>query len=777
MSEDVTVKLRVDDTGAARKGHAVADSLEDVAAAGGKAVSSAKAAKKEFVEVAGAFTALAIARQVRDTLLGLASVTDEVAIGMGKVNAVLGENQAMSSTFKNVIQTAATATGKSFGDIATVVRDLIAQGFNPALVANEDFITSLTKFQRIAEISSDQVGNLAKGLGNMGFTGAQVVQALDRISAIADESALNMGDFTAILSESGAVASNMGQDFDSLAKTAALVSTSFQKGQVEATALKNTLVFLGKSDKAGKLKDMFGVDTIDAATGQLKKLPQLLLEMSNAIPEEKLGALNDIFGTRSGAIVLQTALRNLRKGMAIGGDQLSGDAIFERLGTILEGSAGAVDKKFEKMTDNMADQLARLEQAGKGVITGFLGPFLGMLTTVIGGIATFIGSVNEFLASHPTFATFNGILLGIVGTTVLLGTVFMTLIAGTRLLRFAIQFVKNETVGLRLGLMGTVSAARMASAQFGVMAGVATVARAGVNGLRASLVGLKAGMGPIGWILLAIEAIVMFLPHIISFFGGKDKHTMQLDKTVDKQGIVVEKLASTGAAFGEITEKLGKIVDEFTGKSVKDFPVFDPRAQKVLSGVLSKAGALDPTLLPEQLEGMNDVFGQFMQAAKTNQQTPEQFDRAVIALQQAIGFAAMQEKAGIAGAGKNKKALVDFLEQMKQSVSPEMALFMRRREALSTPGASIYGAAPGSNDVVSMPDTAGAGRGQMMANQGIVIAKLPDNASFKQTSFQSATVQNMQFNGNMTLSVDGQPLRAAIKSGNIHDEAANMGGR
>jgi hypothetical protein len=250
-------------------------------------------------------------------------------------------------------------------------------------------------------------------------------------------------------------------------------------------------------------------------------------------------------------------------------------------------------------------------------------------------------------------------------------------------------------------------------------------------------------------------------------------------------------LAKTVEGFQGISEKLGSIIDEFTGKAIKKFPVLDEKTVGVLDTVLSKAGQLDNTLRPEALQGVGDAVKTVFDVARKGESvTPEIFDRAAIALQTAIGFSAEQAARQIPMAAQQQKVLMDMLENMKIAVSPEVAIQRQREAALRTIGGSVFGSNTkegittmgrpaaswgGSPEEMAMRRAEGMAQGIASAAPGTTLAAPagpPKNAKFEGAEFRSAL-----FPGTFHLELDGQSLPGTLRSANQRDQVRGMGGR
>jgi len=770
MPEEIKIRVSVDTGSSASKAQSVADGLNQVAASGKKAAQAAGKVKQEFFEVAGAFSALAIGRQVRDVLLGLVTAADQVHVGMGKVKTVVDSSSSVLPLLKQRIASVSDMSGFSFENVAETVRDLVALGLDPATVAAEGFLGSLVKFQRVAEIPQAAVGGLVKALNNMDAGGAKTEASLDSIASVADASAMSMADMSEIMTKVGPSAANMGQNFRSMTIASAVLSTGFTKGNVEATSLLNALLGFGNIKKAAGLKEAFDVD-VKTKTGEYRDLTDVMLEMSQKIPQNRFGELATLFGPKGGGQALSTALRNLREGMLVKGDHRSGAGAIEAFGATFDNSVGEVDRKFKLLMSNMTDQVKRLSVAFDNMLGSTLGVFVSLLTWIVEKVANVISGVRAFADANPIFAHANMILMAIVGTVAFLVSGLLTVFGGVRLAAAGMQFLRKNMLEFITASGTAAQVAKATSASISTIGLAGVGASAGVTTLRGALTGLKAGLGPIGWILLALEGIPLLIAGMQWLFGGGDKAANTAKQAADLQAETAKTLGTVADKFSEVSDKLDSIVDEFTGKALKEFPVFDTRVSGMLADVSVNQSKINPTLDPTQLGMMNEVVTEFLNAVQQGTQTPEHFKRAQIAITQATGYAAQQKGQGVPGAANAHKGLMNFNEQLKASVSPEAALFARRDAAMRTPGASIYAAQ--GNDVVSIPNAKGLN--PLTGKPG---AAPPDKASYNQGNYQNATFQNATINmpGGMTLNVDGEPIRAAVENGNAREQGRRLGG-
>lgn len=653
----------------------------------------------EFVQVAGAFTALLVARQVRNALFGVATIADQVTLGMSRIRAVAGELGDAGDVLEKKMLSVGATVGKSFTEIAETTRNLLAQSLSPTQVLR--LLEPLEKFQVAGEVTSDQATNLVVALTNMGIGSADVAAALDTMKSVGDATALTMTDFTKIMTKVGPTASAIGLNFNQVVQSAALLRRGFEGGATEATAFNRGLIKLIDPTRLGKLKAAFGVDVVDQATGGFRDLNEIIFDLSKAMDGTvaTTGKLTKIFGEKTAPLLL-AGVTAFKEGFNLAGQEmLKGEELLNAFRQQTLNTSGAVNESFNFAMQNMAAQVERISAGFQNLVAVIGEQFAGKISFAIELMADFVNKIREFLSANPAIASMVGFVAELAGAFALSVAALLSFAGVVGLTQFAIGFLNSSLPPLLAGLAGMVPAATAAASRFRFLAGEMGILRASTGFLKTAFGGLfRAILGPFGLILTVFELI----PFIGRALGIGRDDTKQVANNVANQAAVAQNLGTTSQAFKGISDRLGEIIDEFTGKTIKKFPVLDESVVGVLGNVLDKAGDLDKTLRPEALSNLGlQVRTLFDVAKQGGEISPMMFDRAAIALQTAIGFASEQVTRNVPGAEKRQKALTETLDNLRLSVSEPVAIQRERIAALRAKGGDIFTSSEGG--IVTIP--------------------------------------------------------------------------
>lgn len=768
----IGITINVNAGQSSQQANQAASALNNVTKSAVQAAGAASTARKEFANLAGAYNQLVVGKQLVGMFGAIAMKSDEVTMGMQRIKAVMGDGtfgQGGAKRVQDTIMNVAETTGNSFKDVATATKDLMAQGLssNQVLIMLEP----LMKFTRAGEVSTDQATKLVVALTNMGITAQNTGSAFDVILNMANKSSLQVEDFATIVTKSGSVASLTGVGFNDLTAAVTLTRKAFTSAAEQGTALNGTMMFLSRPKTVGKLKNAFGVDVMDEATGKLKPMLALFKEVSNAITSGKgsIGDLFTIFGGKTGAKVFASGIGAFQNGMQFNEKQMKGDDLFNTVMGETEKSGGAVDSAFSKQMQALSPQLDRLKAAFDDLV-GTLGQgFTQSLATAIGGIADLITGFRQLLQENSFLKDALMFTFAVISKFAALGGIALVAVASFKIMSLALSTL---TTAMPAALF---SFRAMAMGIRGV--GVASV----TTGVAAKSM-WRALLGPVGLLLAAFE----FLPSIISFFKGDSKDdkangvTKGLSDAAGANATAAGKMGDAAKSLESVTKEFNEIVAQYMGAAVKKFPTLDPRNVDVTRGVLDKAGK-QFGIGEEGLFPLRDaVASAFSEAKGTGHIGPETFKGATVALQQMIGFAAAS------GDKKAQKRLEDLLENFGLMASKQQILFTQRLEAMKR-GEDFT--VPGQKkSVVSQSAEYLARREMVIASMG-ALGRMPrimveaqadaimaqrglgPNAVAAKMAIQSAEIKTLMINSPLELRIGNEAaIPAVLRNITNHDE-------
>jgi len=507
-------------------------------------------AKNAYVNIAGAFVSLGLARKAMDIMKGVVGAATEIERGMANVQSVARLSNVQLSALEEHLINVSNSTGRTFEQVSSTARALFAQNFKQAEV--DMLLEPLSKLQRVGEVTEKQSTDLVVALGTMGVATSDVTLALDHMKHLSDASSLDMKDFIEVLTKAGPAARLSGQSFGEMARTATLLRRGFKSGAVEGTGLNTALVALGNPKRVKFLKETFNVNVMDEATGVMRPFTDLMYDLSLAVPNVSngVGRLFKEFGPRAGAGVMGAGIQAFLEGMKLAnGETLKGADLLRQLKKETEGAGGEVNESFNIATNNLPEQWQRLTKTMTNLV-GIVGkPLIHQITKVVKLVAdaaeTFSNWINK--GGH-TFKYVGATVLGfglVIGGLVTSITAAVTMF---QLFRASITFVKTATNALTTEVLKLVSAQSLLKGGIWGIGGRAGAAAAVAGAATQSMV----TMGP----------------------GGR----MAQSGVINTAANVPSKVLGAGATAAALTggsrlAKLGGLASKVGGKLLRGLPV------------------------------------------------------------------------------------------------------------------------------------------------------------------------------------------------------------
>ena len=405
-------------------------------------------------------------------------------LGVGlTASAAIGYVAKVASDFEKSMDFVAAITKASDEDMQRLIQTALDLGkkgpFGPRELA--DSFVELAKagvdvddlINGMAEASVDLAASadiglteateiLVNTLKTFGLESDDAIATVDRIAGAANASTIDVDDFAFSLRYAGSVATAAGIGLDDVSTALAILGDRGIKGSTAGTSLRRILLNLNPASKnAAKVMKELGIITEDGsnsffdAQGNAKSLSEIFEilgeKTADLTQEQKIAALNDIFGARavaSGLILLDQGAKG-----------------FDEYNAAIERTTAA-DVAAERL-DNLAGSVTLLKAAFEAVAIGEGSPFQQSLKDTVDFIRALILKFEELPPAVKEFIA-KGTIAG-AGLVTLAGGFLLTI--GT-LLR-AVALAKEVALLFGAGkLLGGLAGGGAAAAGGGALAGI-----------------------------------------------------------------------------------------------------------------------------------------------------------------------------------------------------------------------------------------------------------------------------------------------------------------
>lgn len=305
--------------------------------------------------------------------------------------------------------------------------------------------------------ASKQIDGILQGFQ---LQAAEANRVVDLLAGTANASKASIQDIGQAFSISAATAKSADQSIERLAASVAVLTNNNYTGEKSGTALRGILATLGKESKRNKLKELLGVDVLDAA-GNFRDLGLVLKDLSaklNSLPSgERAGILGQVFDTEqlnAANILIQNA-----------------DAV-ERLTNEIAASDGSAAKLADTMTGGLEGSATRLKNALEDLSTSIGEALAPSLIKVSEGLKVAVKDLTAFVKANPEAVT---ALAALGGSLTVVGT--SAIAAG-----YAFQFSAGVMSGMAeagarlLTVLNSLSIANLRSAATAMIATTAYLA-------------------------------------------------------------------------------------------------------------------------------------------------------------------------------------------------------------------------------------------------------------------------------------------------------------
>lgn len=347
---------------------------------------------------------------------------------MNKVSALTG---ATGSDLENM-RKLATKLGSSTAFSASQAADAMAFFGQAGFDANEILSATPATLSLAAAAGHDLAGTadiLSNIMGGFGMKAKEAGKASDYLAFTAAKGNVNLEMLGETFKDAGPAAFAAGNKFQTVAAMTAKLGDAGIQGSKAGTTLKQMFnVLSGPTTRVKKILQELGVKAVDPATGKLRDMSHILLDMNKSFQgkgikgAKKLAVLNEIFGARAvaGSAVLLEAVNKI--------DPVTGKAT---------NSVEALAKAMDKDGVGAAKRMAKTMQKGLGgaftsLGSAFEGVQLSIMELDFGGktlskrVVEIVGKITAFFQSLSS--TNKGLLKTIVifaGVAAVLGPVLL----------------------------------------------------------------------------------------------------------------------------------------------------------------------------------------------------------------------------------------------------------------------------------------------------------------------------------------------------------------
>ena len=537
---------------------------------------------------------------------------------MNKVKALTGANEKQLKSLRMEAKKLGSTTSFSASEAGDAMAFFGQAGWdtNQILKATGPTLAlaaaSGTDLARTADIMSNVMG----GFNLKADEAGRVTDVLAKATAKGN---INMEMMGESMKDAAPVAQKFGASIEEVSALTAKLGDAGIQGSKAGTTLKN--MFLNLSAPTSRIKKIMGslgVETIDPATGKMRKMTDILVDMNKAFKAKglsdakRLAVLNEVFGKRAiaGAGVLLNAVEAI--------DPATGKVV----NTVAELEKGLINstghaKKMEKtMLKGLPGAVATIKSAFEGMMIAIMDSGLSeFLEKIIRGIASFFQWVSKL---NPTLLKWAAIIAGIVAVIgPLIGILGMVisflpmLITGFNTLLVILPILKAGMFALMLPFLKFIVIA-------GLIVGAALLIRKHWESIGPVIVKvidflmgafkkfssfLDTGLGTVLFLPLKmmkemiglIPKIISFLPSltdVTDFFGITEDLGMKSDKEAGPVGDEAGSKELTKKNFEYVTRKQQASVDvKFSNLPRETYVMTDDR-ESILNVDTGMMGAL-----------------------------------------------------------------------------------------------------------------------------------------------------------------------------------------
>jgi TP901 family phage tail tape measure protein len=348
--------------------------------------------------------------------LGAARVT---ALGLGTALVGVGGGLSLAvreaselDTAMSRVRAAAMASREEMGRLRTQASELgastqfsaaevgrVQENYAKAGFSVDEMIAGVPAALALAGATDTDTGFssglLSQVIRSIGFEASDSGMISDNLVTAANVSNVDVTDLAETMKYAAPIFANMsrgqqGTAFRDLSALSGILGDQGIRGSMAGTGLRTGYLALASpTRRASRALEGLGVDPIDQATGDVRRLPSILGDLRDALADKDSGeqsrALRDIFGAEGAgtfaAILASDASR------------------FDELVSAMEASEGAAERTARVMQDNLAGDIERLGGSLGGLGTTIGSQMLPGIRNATQSLGDFIDAINGAAAS------------------------------------------------------------------------------------------------------------------------------------------------------------------------------------------------------------------------------------------------------------------------------------------------------------------------------------------------------------------------------------------
>lgn len=436
-------------------------------------------------------------------MVGLAAAAALVGAGIAAVNAQIGNIKAYAvyeesmahvqgllnlsrqemAAFEQASYDMARSTRYTAGETMDAFWELISAGYSQREVLEMVQVTlhgAVIGHMEAAE-SADMLTSAMKAFQ---VPAEQARDVMDKLVIGQRYSKIHFDEYSIAFGQFGSIMAATNQDMETaIALFGTIRSAGLEASRASTMVRMLATSLMGLSDaQRGVVREQWGIELIDAATGEMRNMIDILEDMDKAVPdiaalralggdiseedvvtysEGRLAGFLDIFGRRAlaGFFTLRNAMQEVNGEIFYGFDALRA---FE--GEI-RNAGGATEAYYSILAETMNEKI-RIIQATVDLLKVQIGQSLAEAALpILEGISKGLRYVSEFLSAHPQVATAIGYIALIGGVLLTVGGIIV-----------GITFVAALLSGVIPILVGVIKL-------FGIVAAIALVVAAIVTSI------------------------------------------------------------------------------------------------------------------------------------------------------------------------------------------------------------------------------------------------------------------------------------------------------
>ena len=313
-----------------------------------KATGMAEKVNKAFSGVAGTLGTLGV------SIGALAAVNSTINLDERMVRLGLSANASaaeINELKRQIFETSQMPDIKLNTDsIISGLEVIMTQGGDLEFV--RDNVRSIALAMQATGVSGDAMGAVFHEFAKFGYSVEEILPLLDDLVAQGGKGKFTFGEFAKNAAAVYTAYSNIGSSPEHIRKANAamqILTAGTRSSQAAVRALNSTMEELSDPEKQRKLRNFFGINVRDSATGEFRDFSDIMFDI--AAKAEKMGNA-DFFGTIFGNTSVQAIRAYMEHGERVRDNLID-----------LGDTAGLLQKQSEKMANTTKANLQNLQTA------------------------------------------------------------------------------------------------------------------------------------------------------------------------------------------------------------------------------------------------------------------------------------------------------------------------------------------------------------------------------------------------------------------------------